>query len=84
MRWSEKGDFKVFKKCCLQEMRREYRNGSGPGKKLCDKMESVSEFSYLGDKLNAGEGCEAADTARTRCGWLSLGSVVRCCIVDFP
>ena len=32
--------------------------------KLCDEVES--EFTYLGDRLNAGGGCEAAVTDRTR------------------
>ena len=25
--------------------------------------------TYLGDRVSAGEGCEAAVTARTRCAW---------------
>ena len=33
-------------------------------------METVSEFAYLGDRVSAGGGCEAAVTARTRCGWV--------------
>ena len=37
--------------------------------KICAiKMETVSEFTYLGDRVNAGGGNEAAVTARTRCG----------------
>ena len=43
-------------------------------------METVSVFTYLGDRMSAGGGCEAAVTARTRCGGLSLGSVVSCCM----
>ena len=38
--------------------------------KLCDEVETVMEFTYLGDRMNAGGGCEAAVTARTRCGWV--------------
>ena len=34
---------------------------------LCDEVETLT---YLGDKVSAGEGCEAAVTARTRCGWV--------------
>ena len=30
-------------------------------------METVSEFTYLGDRVSAGGGCEAVVTARTRC-----------------
>ena len=35
--------------------------------KLCDEVETVREFTYLGDKVSASGGCEAAVTARTRC-----------------
>ena len=33
-------------------------------------METVIEFIYLGDRVSAGGGCEAAVTARRRCGWV--------------
>ena len=36
--------------------------------KLCDEMEAVGEFAYLGDRVSAGGGCEAAVTPRTKCG----------------
>ena len=35
----------------------------------CDDVQTVSEFTYLGDRVTAGGGCEAALTARKRCGW---------------
>ena len=35
----------------------------------CDEVATVMEFTYLGDTVSAGGGCEAAVTARTRCGW---------------
>ena len=38
---------------------------------LCDEVETVGEFTYRGDKVSAGEGCEAAVTARV--GRLSFG-----------
>ena len=38
--------------------------------KLCDEVETVNEFTYLGDRVSAGGGCKAALTARTRCGWV--------------
>ena len=38
--------------------------------KLCDEMETVNGFFYLGDRLNASGGCEAAVTARVRIGWV--------------
>ena len=34
--------------------------------KLCDEVETVSEFTYHGDSVSAGGGCEAAVTTRTR------------------
>ena len=40
--------------------------------KLCGEVETVWELTYLGDRMSAGGGCEAAVTARTRCGWLKL------------
>ena len=33
--------------------------------KLCNEVETVGELTYLGDKLSAGGGCEAAVTAKT-------------------
>ena len=35
-------------------------------------METVREFTYLGDRVRAGGGCEAAVTDITRCGWVTL------------
>ena len=36
-------------------------------------METTQEFAYLGDRVSAGRGCEAAVTARTWCGWSVMG-----------
>ena len=38
--------------------------------KLCDEVETVNGFCYLGDRLNASDGCEAAITARVRISWV--------------
>ena len=35
-------------------------------------METVWEFTYLCDRVSAVEGCEAAVTARTRCGLVTF------------
>ena len=35
---------------------------------LCDEV----EFAYLGDRVSAGGGCEAAVTARTICRWVKF------------
>ena len=40
--------------------------------KLCDEVKTLTEFTYLDDRVSAGGGCEAAVTARTRCGWDKL------------
>ena len=40
--------------------------------KLCDEVETVNGFCYLGGRLNASGGCEAAVTARLRIGWVRL------------
>ena len=37
--------------------------------RLCDEVETVREFTYLGDRVSAGGGCEAAVTI---CGWVKL------------
>ena len=39
---------------------------------LCEEVEMVSGFCYLGDRVNAGGGCEAALTARARIGWVKF------------
>ena len=38
-------------------------------KVMCDEVETVKGFCYLGNRLNANGGCEAVVTARTRVGW---------------
>ena len=38
--------------------------------KLCNEVETVREFTYLGDRVSAGGECETAMTASTRCGWV--------------
>ena len=39
---------------------------------LCDEVETVRELTYLGDRMIAVGGCEAAVTAKTRCGWVKF------------
>ena len=40
--------------------------------KLCDEVEAVREFTYVGDRVSIGGGCAASVTARARCCWLQL------------
>ena len=56
-------DFK-YRKC-----KGYYKNPEDQSEKWCDYMETVTEFSYLGDGINSGGGCEVAVTSRTRIGW---------------
>ena len=37
-----------------------------------NKAKNGSKFTYHGDRVSACGGCEAAVTARTRCGWVKL------------
>ena len=39
-------------------------------KKLCDEVETVNGFCYLGNRLKASGGCEAAVTATVKIGWV--------------
>ena len=53
-------------------------------KRLCDEVETVREFTYLGGRVSAGGGCEAVVTGRTRCGWVTSKSAVSWCMArDF-
>ena len=40
--------------------------------KICGEVDTVMEFTYLGDRVSAGGGCEAAVTVRTRCVWVKF------------
>ena len=39
-------------------------------KKLCNEVETVNGFCYLGYRLNCSGGCEATVTARVRISWV--------------
>ena len=39
---------------------------------LCDEVETVREFTYIGDRVSAGGGYEASVVSRTRCGWVKF------------
>ena len=43
-----------------------------PVEELCEEVETVRGFCYLGDRVNASGGCEAAATARARIGWVKF------------
>ena len=39
---------------------------------LCDEVETVKIFCYLGDRLNGSGGWETAVTSKVRIGWMKL------------
>ena len=39
---------------------------------LCDEVETLKGFCYLGDRLNASGGCETAVTTRVRIEWMKF------------
>ena len=41
-------------------------------KRFCDEVETMRKFTYLCCRVSVGGGCEAAVTARTRCGWVKF------------
>ena len=43
-----------------------------PVEVLCDEVETVKGFCYLGDRLNASGRCEIAVTSRVRIGWMKF------------
>ena len=43
-----------------------------PVEEVCEEVETVRGFCYLGDRVNASGGCEAAVTARARIGWVKF------------
>jgi len=55
----------VCKNC--KDKRKEMKE---PVKLLCDVVETATEYSYLGYRLNATGGCEVVVKARTRLGWM--------------
>ena len=42
---------------------------------LCDEVENVKRFCYLGNRLNASGGYETAMTSRVRIGWMKYGEL---------
>ena len=43
-----------------------------PMEELCEEVEAVRGFCYLGDRVNASGGCKAAVIARARIGWVKF------------
>ena len=43
-----------------------------PVEELCEEVETVRGFCYLGDRVNASGDCKAVVTARARVGWVKF------------
>ena len=43
-----------------------------PVKELCEEVEMVRCFCYLGDRVNVSGGCKAAVTAKVRIRWVKF------------
>ena len=69
---SEKGDSNVFKKLTCKKCERNIGESVKQDENVCDEVETVRAFKYLGDRVSDGGGCEAAVTARTRCERVKL------------
>ena len=65
----KKGNTKVLKKSTCRKCEGNTGEAVEQEEKSCDEAKTVKEFTFLGDKVSAGRGCEAAVTVRTRCGW---------------
>ena len=49
-----------------------HKNIEDQKEKLHDDVETVAEFSYVGNTINLGGGCVAAVASRTRLGWVKF------------
>ena len=67
---SQKGDSKDFKEFTCRKCEGNIGEAVEQEEKSCKELETVQEFTYLGGRVSAGGGCEAAVTARTICGWV--------------
>ena len=57
MGWSEKCDSKVFKKLTCKKCEGNIGESVQQEVSLCDEVETVREFMYLGDSVTAGTRC---------------------------
>ena len=57
---SEKSDSKVSVKFKCRRCEGNIGNAVEQGEMTCDELETVREFTYLGDRVSAGGRCEAA------------------------
>ena len=72
MCWNKKGNPKVIKNFTCAKCEGNIGEAVEQDVKLCNEVEIVSEFTYLGDRVSAFGGCETAVTTRIRCGWVKF------------
>ena len=65
-------DPEVGERFCVWKIQKQIDGFVKPVKKLCEEVEMARGFWYLGDRVNAIGGCEAAVTARERIGWVKF------------
>ena len=73
-RYTDKKKVEVYlnKNFVCKSCRSVVKDFKGPDEILCDGVETVSKFTYLGDRLNATVRCKTAIIARTRIGWMKF------------
>ena len=72
MCWSEKGTCKVVKNFVSRKCEGNIGERVELEEMLCGEVEQVRKFTCLDDSVSAGEECEAAVTARTKCGLVKV------------
>ena len=80
MYWSVEGDEKLYGYFACSNCEVNIGKAVEQEETLCDEVEAVREFTYVGDRVSAGGVCEASMSARLDMGWLSLRNVVSCCM----
>ena len=65
---SEMGDSKLFMKFYMQKILKNIGEAVEQEKMLCYEVESVTEFTYLDDRVSTGERYKYAVSIRTKCG----------------
>ena len=69
---SKEGDPQGWGEIVCERCKKEVDGLVEPVEELCEEVETVRGFCYLGDRVNASGGCEAAVTAKARIGWVKF------------
>ena len=71
MCWSKTGDVKVKKNVACKKCEGNIGEAVEQEDKSCDKV-NTNELTYLGDRVSAHGGCEAAVTVGIKCVWVKF------------